>query len=399
MAVTLAATALKLWLAFTTYGSSDVWYWEVYLATTRDVGALQLYHTDEHFNHPPFTTHALLALGAAAGATGIHFPFWLRLPAIVADVVTVALVALLVTRRSPWGPAGLAGRTGPLALALLAGAPALVMISGYHGNTDPVVMCFVLLAIVLWELRRSALAGAALSGAAFGMALNVKAIPLIFLPAFCLYVSGWWRFVFIACAALAVLAGSLPYVFQDPLIIAQKVLGYGSYYGHWGLSRVLSDLAPSGGLAAQLDALLRAFGRVLALGVPALAAVLMNAPHLLTRLARPSLYVQCGVAAALFLALTPGFGVQYVAWLVPWVPAAGAAVAAAFYATTGLFLFLVYDYWSAQFPWHTADARPYEVDWWPRAVVNVELVAWAATLLVAGALIGLATSALRRPVR
>src|SRR5688500_9431005 len=81
--IALAATALKLYIARTTFGTSDVWYWEVYLTTTRELGAIALYHTDEHFNHPPFTTRALLWLGALADHTGLPFPFWLRVPAIV----------------------------------------------------------------------------------------------------------------------------------------------------------------------------------------------------------------------------------------------------------------------------------------------------------------------------
>ncbi|HET7767763.1 MAG TPA: hypothetical protein VFN74_03240, partial [Chloroflexota bacterium] len=93
--ITLLAAALKLYIARTTYGTSDVWYWEVYLTTTRELGAIALYHADEHFNHPPFTTHALLWLGALSDRTGLPFPFWLRVPAILADVVSVGLVATL----------------------------------------------------------------------------------------------------------------------------------------------------------------------------------------------------------------------------------------------------------------------------------------------------------------
>src|SRR5688572_16005465 len=107
--VTAAATALKLWIALNTYGSSDVWYWEVYLTTTRELGAIALYHTDEHFNHPPFTTHALLWLGALADLTELPFPFWLRVPAIVADAVGVGLVALLLSARRSLLFAGRAG--------------------------------------------------------------------------------------------------------------------------------------------------------------------------------------------------------------------------------------------------------------------------------------------------
>jgi hypothetical protein len=336
-------------------------------------------------------------------------------PAIVADALSVWLVWLLMrTKAHP----PLAGRAGYAALALLAAAPASVMISGYHGNTDPVVMCFLLLSVWLWERHRNAW----LAGAALGMAINVKVVPLVFLPALFLYVANWRRLAYLAVTGLVVFLGSLPAIVQDPAIVAQKVLGYGSYYGHWGLSRLLMELGAGGGLAAQLDALFLAYGRDVALGAPAVAAVIMNGPHLFVQavvrrgagasplregrsagdkprpyagVGRPPLYVQCGLIAALFLAVSPGFGVQYLAWLVPWVPAAGALVAAAFYAASGVFLFAVYTYWAGAFPWYTADARPYEFEWWSRPIVNLEVLAWASVLAVLGALATLCAAAVR----
>jgi len=391
--VTLVAAAIKLRIALATYGTSDVWYWEQYLAGVRGMGAIELYRTDPNFNHPPFMAHALLVMGALADRTGVPFPFWLRFPAIVADAASVWLVwRLMALRACP----PLAGRAGTASLLLLAAAPASVMISGYHGNTDPAVMCLVLLSVYVWERWRNA----PLAGAALGMALNVKAVPLVFVPALFLYVSGWRRLVYVAAAGVVVVIGSLPYLLEDPAVIARKVLGYGSYYGHWGVSRLLSDLAPGGGLAAQLNDAFVADGRYLALGLPALVALVMNGASLVRGKARrPALYVQCGVVAALFLAITPGFGVQYLAWVVPWVPGAGALPGAAFFAATGVFLFSVYQYWSGSFPWYTADARSYEFEWWPHPVVNLEVLAWASVLVVLGALTVVGGRSMRRAAR
>ncbi|HEU5315706.1 MAG TPA: glycosyltransferase 87 family protein [Chloroflexota bacterium] len=387
--IALGAAALKLFIARTTYGSSDVWYWETYLTMAREVGAIELYRTEEHFNHPPFTTYALLGLGWLADRTGLGFPFWLRVPATLADAGNVFILWRLMRARFLSAPAG---RGGYLSLALLAAAPASVMISGFHGNTDPVVMGFLLLSVYLWEARRSA----ALAGAALGMAINIKVVPLVFLPALFLYVSGWRRFLYIAVAGAVVFVASLPYILQDPAIINQKVLGYGSYYGHWGLSRILQELASEGAVAAALNRLFLDYGRYVALGLPALAAAVMNGPHLLLGWPRPPLYVQCGVVASLFLGVSPGFGPQYLAWVVPWAPGAGALAAGAFYVASGVFLFAVYTYWAGAFPWYTADARPYEFEWWSRPIVNLELLTWASVIVVLGALVSVAAGRMRR---
>ena len=50
-----------------------------------------------------------------------------------------------------------------------------------------------------------------------------------------------------------------------------------------------------------------------------------------------------------FMSLAPGFGIQYLAWLVPWVVGLGAGVTITYYLASGLFQFLVYTFWSGEF--------------------------------------------------
>jgi hypothetical protein len=204
------------------------------------------------------------------------------------------------------------------------------------------------------------------------MALNIKVVPLIFVPAVFLYLpDARRRLGYFAAAAATVAAGSLPYIAADPAAIADNVLGYGSYYGYWGISRVLNSLAPT----SWLNQAYEATGRALALGLAALAAVPMNRPP-----KRAPLFLQCGLVAFLFMAVSPGFGIQYLAWLVPWVVGAGLGATALYYATSGLFAFLVYTYWSRGFPWYFADARDFHPEWWPAPIVAVELLCWASVV-------------------
>jgi hypothetical protein len=48
--------------------------------------------------------------------------------------------------------------------------------------------------------------------------------------------------------------------------------------------------------------------------------------------------------------------VQYLAWLVPFAVGLGAGPMALYWATSGVFLFLVYDFWSQGLPWYLADS-------------------------------------------
>jgi ammonia channel protein AmtB len=80
------------------------------------------------------------------------------------------------------------------------------------------------------------------------------------------------------------------------------------------------------------------------------------------------------------MVFTPGFGVQYLAWLVPWAVAAGFVPALLWYSTSGVFLFAVYTYWSQQLPWYYANSL--KMRDWGGSIVVAEIGAWLATAAV-----------------
>ena len=95
----------------------------------------------------------------------------------MADIGSLFLVASLLNNRST--------KTKFALLLMLALCPPSIMISGFHGNSDPVMIFCVLLSIYLLEKQKAPV----LSGLVFGLALSVKVVPLIFVPAFLLYLS------------------------------------------------------------------------------------------------------------------------------------------------------------------------------------------------------------------
>jgi hypothetical protein len=189
-------------------------------------------------------------------------------------------------------------------------------------------------------------------GAAFDLSLCVKVAPVIAVPALVFYQFGRRKWIaFLAAAGGVLLVAWSPFLFRDPHAVIRDVFGYKSGLGHWGLSYFTYKLSLVSPVGVTLCTLVDKFGSpVLLLAIAALS-------WWMNRLAkRPSLYSQIGLVFFLFLAATSGFGVQYLAWLVPWAAGLGAAPAALYYATSGAFLFLVYDYWSQGMPWYIADS-------------------------------------------
>jgi hypothetical protein len=362
----LIAFAGKITIALTTYGTNDVSYWAWFLERLHESGGVGLYHSTDpsngtkFFNHPPFMIRALQVMNWLTVTTGVPFPFWLRLPAIIADLGSLLLVWRLLAPR-------LGRALSPLALLLLALAPPSIMIAGFHGNTDPVMIAFVLLALYLLDRRYPPW----LAGIAFGMSLNIKIVPVIFVVAIVLHLPDLRRRLgFLIATGATFLLGSLPFLLQDPVFIVKQVFGYGSFSGFWGVSRLLTHYLPPESWAIEAYA---NQGKYVALAAVGSASLWLHLRHRAT-----PLFQQCGLLAFIFLALSPGFGVQYLAWLIPWVVVLGVPATALFYATSGLFLFLVYTYWSQAFPWYLADSV--SVGLWQGPVIGFELLCWATIL-------------------
>jgi hypothetical protein len=279
--------------------------------------------------------HVLHVMMWLTNSTGIFFPFWLRLPAILADSASLWVVSRIFARR-------LDEPSIRWTLLLLAVSPVLILVSGFHGNTDSVVILFVLLSV--WFTADRA------SGAALGAAMCVKVFPLIVLPVLFFYRPGLRRRArFLASAAAVIVVGWSPYLFEQPAAILHQVIGYQSRYGSWGLSWLASHLTF---IRDGWNNAFRQKGAYAVMAVITIAAFAVNRSR-----KKPSAYAQVGCALFFFLAASSGFGVQYLAWLVPWTVGLGIIPVAFFTAASGAFLFLVYNYWSGGFPWYLADSN------------------------------------------
>src|SRR5256886_11390240 len=126
----LVAMTVKLAIAYNTIGTNDAVFFYGFARVLSEHGLQWTYEHSRYFNHPPLTAYFLRGIFLLTEQRwcqdlGIHFPFLLRLPGIVADflVVLVLLQFRKIDIRIPtW------------ALALFAFSPVSLMVSGFHGN-------------------------------------------------------------------------------------------------------------------------------------------------------------------------------------------------------------------------------------------------------------------------
>lgn len=348
------ATLVKLVLAAVTFGTNDVATWRSFADNAMLCGTCVYQFpgpTGDPFNHPPFIIHFLKLIGTST----TWFPFWLRLPAILADIGTV----LLVTKLIP----GISTRLG----VLLALNPVSILVSGFHGNTDPLMIFFIVLAVYLLKTGRLSWAAVA-----FGMAINIKVVPLLLVPAILVYIWSWKSarrvVLFVCIAALVVLALSMPYILSNPLTIGKATLGYRGMYGQWGISRFLLGFQISGAGHAIAARLTQTLIIVLTLAL----AVYLNRRKI-------DLVYQIGLIFFALFFLSSGVAVQYLSWTVPFVLVLGFWWSLAYYTSAGLYVCLSYNHWS-QGQWYFAEShiKPYS----SVAGYMAGLVCWAICGLI-----------------
>ncbi|MBL8228853.1 MAG: DUF2029 domain-containing protein [Bryobacterales bacterium] len=324
-----------------------------------DVLGRPYYH--EHYMNPPFVIHLLRACGFLATQVGLHFPFWMRVPSILADAAIVLLLwrMLAPQRARDW-----------LALMAVALSPVSLLISGFHGSTDSLVVLFVLLTVYFLGKPE----GGVWAGLAFGMSLNIKIWPAMFIPAILLWLPDWRARIRFSLAAGAVFAvASMPFLAQDPFLVIRRLLGYPSVYGQWGTSRLVT-WASAAWSSDGFSKLFEAYGRFLML-----ASIGVFGWWLQTRRPDAPLRLRIAILTGVFLSFTPGFGVQYLSWMTPWLALAGVEAVMAYSFAGTVFLYVVYRHWSVG-RWILADS--YQLGPWSGTAIFYELFCWITVLIV-----------------
>ena len=324
-----AAILLRLALAAMSIGTNDAVTFFGFAEEIARIGVIETYRTHLLFNHPPAI--GIWAAAALRIARGLPQPFGLlpafcfifKIPAIAAD----ALAAWLLWKR--WRPELGPARAAVVA-ALFAWSLDAILVSAFHCNTDSIYASLCLLAVYLMEDRRLPF----WAGVALAAAINVKVIPVLLVAP--LLMTCRMRLearVFLGGLSLGMVP-FLPALAIDAPTFCQNVLAYNSNLERWGINFFL--LLGHRGQAWRMIEAYHQMGRYFifaSIGVWSLAVRL-----------RPAWdrYEVAAVTFALFLILSPGFGVQYTAILGALLFAARPRIATVYAVVAGAFLLSLY---------------------------------------------------------
>jgi hypothetical protein len=358
---------IVLWLC--SEGTNDIRTWARFAEEISRFGLGPTYRVDPLFNHPPLMGFLAHATWTVSQQLGVPFAYAFKAYGLLADFGT-ALLLLSIWRRR--------GQPDIAALAFAGYACGLcgILISGYHGNTDPVYWWLVLCAVHLLEDRKAPL----LAGFVLGLSLHVKLIPLLVvlpLAACCRDRRALLRYLLGgACALLPLPAIVLSFQAEDRSAFVSNVFGYTSYREFWGLELLVRALtAATEGSLPGSALVFESWGQLYAAhGSKVLLAItgLLALRHGLRRYGGIDAYAMAALCLCLFLVLASGFGVQYLGAAAPLLFACRVRDAIAVSSSCGLFIGLIYvsfvRTWSPIFSQHSyfspAFAVPSFIAWW-----------------------------------
>ena len=347
----IIAAAFKIYCAATTFGSCDVTIHCRFGQIVDSMGLDYMYRLDRHFNHPPVTGEffglvyhiAACMTPPAPHAVPQSFPFLLRLPSIIADAL--ALLILLRLHQKTGNP--------PVwALALFALSPVAFMVSGFHGNVDPIMVSLLLIA-TYFCVEENVL----LSAMFLALACAIKIIPLFLVPAFFFF---WLNrgtkpgLKFAAVFGLSCLAVWSEALIGSPFYFFRNVLGYSSYAGGWGITYwcVLFLHALHFNVTPQSLNRLLPLLTVLKLVVVALAITLAWLRRKQSGTGFLGTIALCWICFAIF---APGFIPYYLIWMAPFVLFYSPPWYVILTVASSIYLFAYYNMMSHGIPWYASD--------------------------------------------
>lgn len=328
---------MVLWWRST--GSNDIGSWHDFGKTIASSGLGSMYVINSQFNHPPPMGQLAALTWWISDKLALPFPQLFKLWGLAGEIGTIFLLYSIWSRR---------GDRERAALACAAYGCGLVgiLISGFHGNYDPLLWCFLLASCYWLEGRQAPFR----AGLFLGAALDVKLIAvLVALPlaATCRSLRDFRNFC--TGAAVALIPFGMPLLWfkaNERAAFVANVFGYLSSVEDWGIELILRQfihvfhvtVPPIGTFAQEFAVHYHNNGARYLVAATTLLALwqVLRRPHKLDA------YSIVALSLCLFLVFASGFGVQYLGCVVPVLLAfdigAGFAVATA----TGVFATAIY---------------------------------------------------------
>jgi Gpi18-like mannosyltransferase len=367
----LASIALfiKLILSYNVYGTNDVSYYSAFSEIIQKFGTFKIYSLVPIYNHPPLMSGILKLIKLVETKSHFNFPFLFRLLPIFADYASIFIIWKLLKKYKI--------KNKVLICLVCIINPINFLVSGFHGNTDPVFIFFILLTIYFAENDNFIF-----SGLIYGVSMCVKIVPIILAPALFFYLrDSRKRITFFLSSLVLPSIVFLPYLLKDFYPVTKNIFLYSSLKGIWGLGHVLVSIVANENININIrNFTYTVFKFHIAYGIIIFFMLSILLSKFFISNKKVNLVEVTFLVFCLFLVITPGFGVQYLSWLPLFAVIVSPKLGMIYMLLGGFFLYRVYAYWSGGLPLYYADSD--SIGQWIGFEKTLDIILWLLIILM-----------------
>ena len=344
LGVTSIMFLIKMCFSFCVFGTNDITSWYLYAGLIEKVGTFKIYSVIGLYNHPPLISWILKLIICLEHTTHLSFPYLFRVLPIVADFFSVIVIWALLEKYD--------AKNKAVICVICALNPINFLISGFHGNTDPIFILFILFSLLLIEENKIVPAGLI-----YGLSLCIKIVPLILIPMFFFSLRSKQKIVLFFFSSLLIpLITYTPYLIYDYHSVVRNIFSYNSYPA-WGLGHLLDSVSKNLNINILVrhisDGILQKYTAGFRVIFFVAQIVLLRG---LTKTGKFDLMKLSFLSISLFLILTPGFGVQYLSWLSYFAIAVFPIIGSIYVLLGGITLWRIYLSWGGGLPPYYANS-------------------------------------------
>jgi hypothetical protein len=281
--------------------------------------------------HPylPLQIYVFAISAWLADVVGMSFPFWAKLPSIIADTLMTFVIFLSASRlRTP--------SDAILVSWLYAFNPVVILVSAYQGQFDAIPLLLMVCAWYIFEFsyKRREIA----SSFVLGFGVLSKTYPAILFPILLLRMKRTAQWA-LATLALAIVPAVAILIFEllfpnsiQPMV--RRALRAGPIPGWWGYSAVINAWVQLTGVGKPFYEIVVLVGRYLALTA---------ALGVIWKTRRSPVLISLQLTILTLFTLIPNLGLQSLTWLIPIGLLTGASELKVY--TFGAFIHMIVSYW------------------------------------------------------
>ena len=291
---------LKMFIASQLFGTYDMESFYIVADIMKEGVTTNIYAETDRYNYSPIWSYVLYLNYYLSRATSIALSTVIKFSLIIFDIFT-AILLYKINENSNKGE-----KERFIVVASFLYSPITIMVSSYGAQFENIALYFLLLYIYIGRKRQYIW-----HHLLYGLSIAVKQVTILPIAFLTLRQKGTKIILFLILAAIPFTILITPYLSEGLPRILNNVIGYAGTPGFWGYSRAIRYVTLTLGLY-KLEIIFTFL--MLKIMTVVMFAIMF---YYFNKYSKINLLNGIIISYLLFYTLAPGFGAQYLVWILP----------------------------------------------------------------------------------